>query len=295
MLSNFNEKFISVKKYFACYSIAFAFCIAVAIFFPKTSEIVMLDVGQGDCFVVNSVQTFIIDGGGKRTQDIGNNTGVNILVPYLDYKAKNYVDAVFVSHSDADHIIGIIELLSKKNVGQIFLSEKISDDDLAQKLILEAEKFSVPICYLKSGDDLKFNKADFCCLYPFENTKTENNNDTSLVLKLNLEGEDILFTGDIEKNAEQEILLSNENISSDILKLAHHGSKTSSALDFLKKVNPSLAIVSTGVNNSYNHPSKEIVQRLQDLNIPLINTAQSGAVAIKFLGHGKMKIITQIN
>jgi DNA internalization-related competence protein ComEC/Rec2 len=295
MLSSFNEKFTSAKKYFACYSIFFAFCIVIAIFFPKASEIVMLDVGQGDCFVVNSGQTFIIDGGGKRTQDIGNNTGVNILVPYLDYKAKNYVDAVFVSHSDADHIIGIIELLSKKNVGQIFLSEKISDDDLSQKLILEAEKFSVPIYYLKSGDDLKFNKADFYCLYPFENTKAENNNDTSLVLKLNLEGKDILFTGDIEKNAEQEILLSNENISADILKLAHHGSKTSSTLEFLKKVNPSLAIVSSGVNNSYGHPSKEIVQRLQDLNIPLINTAQSGAVAIKFLGSDKIKIIAQIN
>ena len=132
-------------------------------------------------------------------------------------------------------------------------------------------------------------------MYPFENTKAENNNDTSLVLKLNLEGKDILFTGDIEKNAEQEILLSNENISADILKLAHHGSKTSSTLEFLKKVNPSLAIVSSGVNNSYGHPSKEIVQRLQDLNIPLINTAQSGAVAIKFLGSDKIKIIAQIN
>lgn len=294
MLSAFKEKFVTAKKYFFKFSIIFFFFIVIAVFIPESPEIIMLDVGQGDCFVINCGRIFVVDGGGKRTQAIGNNTGKNVLVPFLDYKAKNYIDAVFVSHSDADHIIGIIELLSNKCVGKIFLSEKINNDELSQKLFSEAEKFCVPIEYLKAGDVLPNKNFSLDCLYPFENTYAENNNDTSLVLKLNLSGTKILFTGDIEKNAEQEILSSGENISADILKLAHHGSKTSSALNFLEQVNPNLAIVSTGKNNSYSHPSKEITQRLKDLNIPLVNTAESGAVTIKIL-NGSIKIIREVS
>ena len=293
MLSSFSKNFSIAKKYFVRFSILFVFYLAICIFIPKPSEITMLDVGQGDCFIINCGQTFIIDGGGKKTQEFGNNTGINILIPYLNYKAKDFIDAVFVSHSDADHIIGIIELIGEKRIGEIFLSNKIYDDELSQKLILKAKEFSVPITYLSAKDILNYKKASFYCIYPLENTSAQNNNDTSLVLKLNFEGKDILFTGDIEKDGEKEILLSGENIKSDILKLAHHGSKTSSTLEFLSKVNPSLAIVSTGLNNSYNHPSKEITNRLENLNIPLINTAESGAVTIRF-AKDKFKIIKEI-
>lgn len=296
MLASFNKNFAAAQKYFCHFSIAFALYLAILIFIPKPSEITMLDVGQGDCFVINCGQTFVIDGGGKKSQDIGDNTGVNILVPYLNYKAKDFVDAVFVTHSDADHIIGIIELIGEKRIGQIFLSElakKFPGDELYQKLITKADEFSVPITYLKSSDVLNYKNANFYCVYPFENTAAKNNNDTSLVLKLNLADKNILMTGDAEKNGENEILLSGENIKSDILKLAHHGSKTSSTLEFLSKVNPILAIVSSGLNNSYGHPSQEIKERLKNLGIPLVNTAESGAVTIKFLD-SKFKIIKEI-
>ncbi len=281
-----------MKKYFYIFSSFFIFCIAIVFIIPKPTQITMLDVGEGDCFVINCGKVFVIDGGGKRTQDIGNNTGQNILIPFLDYKAKNFIDAVFISHSDADHITGIIELLESKRVGKIFLPQKFSDDELAQKLFAQAKKFSIPIEYLKAGDILSDKKFYFQCIYPFENTVANSNNDSSLVLKLHLPKTKILFTGDIEKDAEHEIL--SENISADILKLAHHGSKTSSTLEFLQKVNPTLALVSTGVNNYYSHPSDEVVQRLKDLNIELFDTAQCGAVTIKFL-NDKIKISSELN
>jgi competence protein ComEC len=256
----------------------------------------MLDVGQGDCFVISSAkQTFIIDGGGKLTQAIGNNTGKNVLIPFLNYKAKNFVDAVFVTHSDADHIIGIIELVDNKQIGKIFLAEqiknKIYDDKLAKELVTRANKNNIPIEFLKSGDCLYNKDIIFNCVYPFddENTKDDNNNN-SLVMQTKIKGTKILFTGDIESSAEQEILKSNLDINSNILKLAHHGSKTSSQKEFLEEVNPELAIVSTGKNNPYGHPSKETVKTLDELNIPLLNTANAGAITIRICDDNKIEL-----
>ena len=175
------------------------------------------------------------------------------------------------------------------------MSEKNFEDELYKKLIDVAREKNVEINYLKSGDSLANKNFILDCIYPFEKSKPNSNNNASLVLKLNLLGKKILFTGDIEKEAEQEILkYNNLDLKCDILKLAHHGSKTSSSLDFLLKVKPEFAIVSTGVNNIYSHPSKEVVERLNKLNLDLINTAESGAVRIKILNDG-FKIIRQID
>ncbi len=294
MLNSFKEKFLRAKKYFLRFSFGFIVLILICVLWPRNPEIIMLDVGQGDCFVIDCKNILVVDGGGKSTQEIGNNTGKNILVPFLDYKAKNFVDAVFVSHSDGDHVIGIIELLENKKVGKVYVSEKNFEDELYKKLIDVAREKNVEINYLRSGDSLANKNFILDCIYPFEKSKPNSNNNASLVLKLNLLGKKILFTGDIEKEAEQEILkYNNLDLKCDILKLAHHGSKTSSSLNFLLKANPEFAIVSTGVNNIYSHPSKEVVERLNKLNLDLINTAESGAVRIKILNDG-FEIIRQI-
>jgi len=292
MLNNFENKFVIIKKYFKIYSICLISLILLIKILPRAPEVIMLDVGQGDCFVINNkFKTYIIDGGGKRTQEIGNNTGVNILIPFLDYQAKNFIDYVFVTHSDADHIIGIIELLDAKRVGKIFVSSKIIHDDLYKLLLERANKNLIKLEFIKSHDILD----NFECIFPFENSLVKSSNDSSLVLKLKLKDTKILFTGDIESRGEQEILDLNLDIKSDILKLAHHGSKTSSQINFLEHVAPCLAIVSTGKNNSYGHPSQEVLASLKKFNIPVINTAESGAVRIKILEKNKTKISCMIN
>jgi competence protein ComEC len=289
---------IKYKKHFALAVIILASINIIYRVIPKTPEVTILDVGQGDCFVINSSnQTYIIDGGGKSNQEIGNNTGANILIPFLDYKAKNNIDAVFITHEDADHIIGIIELLGNKHINQIFMTEqmskKLQSNELTQQLASHIEKFHIPVSFLSFDDVLSNKNIRFECIYPYKTTHINANNE-SLVLKTKIKDTDILFTADIEQQAEDDILKHHTNIKANILKLAHHGSKTSSKKEFIKKVDPEIAIVSAGKNNFYKHPSKETLKTLEEQHIPLFNTAKSGAIVIKINNNNAIKIIETV-
>ena len=271
----------------------FIIFVSISILTPKPFTITMLDVGQGDSIVgINNDGVFLIDGGGNNNFS----TGENIILPYLKSKGIETIDFVFVSHNDSDHIKGVIEILDKINIKNLFLPINNTLDENYETLLNIAKDKNIPIYFLQNGDSLTLGKnLNFDVLHPNKEFLDKGDNNNSLVLKLNYNNNSVLFTGDIEKQAEEFLLNNNKNLKSDILKVAHHGSKTSTTTDFIKNVTPKDALISCKENNIYKHPSKETLKTLKDANINIYRTDKNKSITIKFYKNNYKISSTQNN
>lgn len=280
-----KQKRQSLKKYMLYMQIFLLIISAIVIFKPKDLEIVYLDVGQGDSIAIHTAKNknILIDGGGNISKLLDEaNTGTQIVLPYLRYKGINRLDCVFVSHPDGDHIIGILELLDYIKINQIFIADTDTKNDLLKILEMKASKYNIAINKLSKGNIVKVDDSiSFECIYPSKDILIDSDdyNNNSLVLYMNYNNSKFLFTGDIEKEAEDRITKDYKKLDVDILKVAHHGSKTSSNQNFVDMVKPKVAIISSGKNNYYGHPHKEVLDRYKNINI--YNTADEGAILIK--------------
>ncbi len=236
--------------------------------FPKNLEIHFLDVGQGDsCFIITpNHKTILIDGGGSTssTFDVGKDT----LIPYLLDKGYTQLDYVFISHFDQDHVGGILSLLEELKVGQIFISKQGKTSDNYETFLEIVAQKNLKVREVKMGDKITIGDVTFHILWPTENQIEENMlNNNAMVMKLQYKSFSMLFTGDIEEVAEKKILsVYSDNLDSlkaTVLKVAHHGSKSSSTEKFLKAVNSKVAIIGVGENNMFGHPSNVVLERLQ--------------------------------
>ena len=236
--------------------------------FPKDLEIHFLDVGQGDsCFIITpNRKTILIDGGGSTssTFDVGKDT----LIPYLLDKGYTKLDYVFISHFDQDHVGGVLSLLEELKVGQIFISKQgETSDNYEAFLEIVAEK-NLKVQEVKMGDKMTIGDVTFHILWPTENHIEENIlNNNAMVMKLQYKSFSMLFTGDIEEVAEKKMLDTYKNhldmLKATVLKVAHHGSKSSSTEEFLKAVNSKVAMIGVGENNMFGHPNNAVLERLQ--------------------------------
>lgn len=271
----------------------FIIFVSISILTPKPFTITMLDVGQGDSIVgINNDGVFLIDGGGNNNFS----TGENIILPYLKSKGIQTIDFVFVSHNDSDHIKGIIEILDKIKIKNLFLPINNTLDENYETLLNIAKDKNIPIYFLQNGDSLTLGKnLNFDVLHPNKEFLDKDDNNNSLVLKLNYNNNSILFTGDIEKRAEEFLLNNNKNLKSDILKVAHHGSKTSTTTDFIKNVTPKDALISCKENNIYKHPSEETLKTLKYANINIYRTDKNKSITIKFYKNNYKILCTQNN
>lgn len=271
----------------------FIIFVSISILTPKPFTITMLDVGQGDSIVgINNDGVFLIDGGGNNNFS----TGENIILPYLKSKGIETIDFVFVSHNDSDHIKGVIEILDKINIKNLFLPINNTLDENYETLLNIAKDKNIPIYFLQNGDSLTLGKnLNFDVLHPNKEFLDKGDNNNSLVLKLNYNNNSVLFTGDIEKQAEDFLLDNNKNLKSDILKVAHHGSKTSTTTDFIKNVTPKDALISCKENNIYKHPSEETLKTLKDANINIYRTDKNKSITIKFYKNNYKISSTQNN
>jgi competence protein ComEC len=242
-----------------------------------------LDVGQGDCAVgIGKDYCFVVDGGGLASDSTKSGKGKRVLLPYLLYNGIDGVNAVFISHSDNDHAGGISEIIGGVDIGAIYVSEDCEKNSLYYDILDKADSNGVSVLEMAKGDVLKLSKVnDDCmeCIYSGE-SKDIKSNDNSLVTRYKCEYGSVLFTGDIEAETELDIC-ENNDVSADILKLAHHGSKTSSTEEFLKAVNPLAAVISAK-KSVYGHPSEEVTDRLAELKIPYFVTESSGEVSFSF-------------
>ena len=241
-------------------------------------EIDILDVGQGDGIYINSGEgtRFFIDGGSSSVDELGKYT----LLPFLKYKGATSIDYWFISHCDLDHISGLLELLEAGYpVDNIVLSSQIPEGENLEMVLDLAGDNGTNIIYMNKGDACKTNKLSFTCLYPGADVITEDPNELSLCLLMEYTGSEkysAFFGGDISAEQERALVTSKSLNHVNLLKVSHHGSKYSSDEEFLKTLSPDVAVVSCGKINSYGHPSKEAIQRLEQWSDRIYYTMDSG-------------------
>jgi len=245
---------------------------------PQFLKVTFFDVGQGDSIFIETPQNhqILIDGGPDATvlEKLGEE------MPFWD----RTIDLIILTHPEHDHIAGLIEVLSRYRVENILWTGVLRDTaeyQEWQRLIGEEE---AEIFIAQAGQQINGGSAWIEVLYPFEdfNGKTVSNvNNTSVSVRLVFGENSFLFTGDAYKSVEIDLVRQGMKVDVDVLKVGHHGSKTSSAEEFIKAVSPEIAVVSAGRDNSYGHPHPETLAILEKYGINVLRTDLNGD--IKFL------------
>ena len=187
------------------------------------------------------------------------------LISFLNNNGIRRIDAVIISHGDNDHIGGLDKVIKEKKVKSIFLSYYDKTSQIITKKILDKYQKKIPVYYLKDKDQFMISSFTFNVLSP--NHDYGSINDNSLVLYAKIFGYNYLFTGDIEKKAEEDLIKKYPNIDVDILKVSHHASNTSSSMDFLKTYKPRISIAMNGYNNHFGFPNQKTIHNFQSLMI----------------------------
>lgn len=226
-----------------------------------------IDVGQADSVLIRN-------GNYNMLIDAGNNEDGEKLVNYFKSLGIEEFTYVFATHPHEDHIGGMDDIINNFKIDNYYMSNKLSTTktfmDVLDALDGRNLKYMVP----NKGDTLKLGDANIKVIYPGDDKS--NINDSSIVLKITYGKNSFLLTGDATSNVERKIY--NENIKSDVLKVAHHGSSYSSTDVFLDKVKPYYAVISVGKNNIYNHPSNKTLEKLNKRNIKVYRTDLDGTI-----------------
>ena len=278
--------------------IIIAFVNIIIININKETKIYFIDVGQGDStlIITENKKNILIDGGGNVTNK-NYDIGENILLPYLLDRGITKIDYLFVSHFDFDHVGGLYEIIDKLNVDNIVIPKNKNISEEEKEFTKKAKEKHIKICRLCQNDKIYIDKNTKIDILSPLNEEIEENyiNNNCLVFKFTYNNFSMLFTGDIEEIAEKEILknVSKNILKSDILKIPHHGSKTSSTDKFLECVNPKIALIGVGKNN-FGHPSKEVIERLKSKNIKVYRTDLNGEIEIRVNNKNRINVKTFI-
>lgn len=251
-------------------------------------EIVVVDVGQGDCIYLseNRGGRYLIDGGSSSESDVAKYR----IIPFLKYKGADRLDAVFVTHPDSDHENGIMEILEHYEENGIEIGALILPDvaeecksDEYKMLAALAESKGVPVFYIYDGRKIQSGKLQLTCLHPAKGYLSDAN-EYSTVLHVNYGAFEALFTGDLEGDGERLVQEKMREICGkggiELLKVAHHGSRNSTGAEFLNTVSPALSVISCGKDNRYGHPHSELLERLSMCGTVIYRTPEDGAVTV---------------
>ncbi|WP_278408084.1 DNA internalization-related competence protein ComEC/Rec2 [Eubacterium ventriosum] len=245
--------------------------------------ITFINVGQGDGILIHGDNgtKVMVDGGSTSEKQVAK----NCIVPYLKAEGVGTIDYSIITHTDKDHISGILEILENNNSNRIRIKNLVMPDinmkdDTYNELIEKAKLKKINVLYIKKGDTLSLGKTIIKCIYPETTTTASDKNDYCTVLSVKNKTSKILLTGDISKEIEEKI---KDDIEENytVLKVAHHGSNYSSSEKFLKKVNPKYSIISVGKNNSYGHPGNETMERLRKQGGVIYRTDEKGGITIR--------------
>ena len=272
--------------------IVMAFCAVKMV--PKDLKIYFVDVGQGDCTLITTPRGkhIFIDGGGSETYDVGKNT----LLPYLLDRGITKIDYVMISHFDSDHVKAILTILKEIKVEKVIICKQYENSENYTEFLRIIKDKNIFVKQVQKGDRINIEKnLSFDILFPITDELIAENslNNNSIVAKLNYKNVSMLFTGDIEETAEEKLveLYGESNVlKSTILKVAHHGSKTSTTQEFLELVSPKIALIGVGKNNLYGHPNVDVLSRLENLNTKIYRTDEMGELTIKVMDNGKIWI-----
>jgi competence protein ComEC len=268
-------------KYLSLALSAFVLFIVLNARHPERSDnlrLHFLDVGQGDSILIEYPDaTFdLVDGGGFFNSE-ALDTGQSLVIPYLCKKGVTKLNRVFLTHAHADHMNGLITVLRYIPVQELYVSRQPFGDRGYQYFLRSIAKSPAPICRGKS-----FNQGGVHLevLAPGDSNKTRRvANDDSLVLLLQYADRRVLLTGDVESEAEAGLSRDMQS-PVDLMKVPHHGSRSSSSDAFLKKIHPKIAVASLGFNNWFGHPHKEVLDRYKRGHAVFYRTDQDGTVVI---------------
>jgi len=254
---------------------------------PRELKITFLDVGQGDSAFIKtcSGKTVLIDGGGSQNPGQASGIGEKVLIPFLLDSGVMRLDAVIASHSHSDHTEGLLEVLEHLKVKRLIVPY-LSDETCFEELLSVARAKGVPVSRCYEGEIIRLDDKTYMEVLnpPVDGPCDEDSlNNTSLVLRLCYGKTQVLFTGDAEIEAEKRLVDGGRDLSSDVIKIAHHGSPTSTGEEFLDGVDPKTAIISVGRNN-FGHPSDEVLDLLEEKDIECLRTDRSGAIILKSNG-----------
>ena len=244
-----------------------------------------VDVGQGDSILIQY-------DGKNALVDSGDVSATDEIISYLNGHSVSRIDLLIVSHPDSDHIGAMSKIVDNFDIGDIYmppLSDELTPTtNVYTNLLLAISRKGLKISLAEAGDTIKFGDLIFNCVAPQGEFASTNN--SSIAFKLEYGETSFLFTGDMEKESERSTLQKKYDVSADVLKVAHHGSDSSTIEAFLEAVSPKYAIISVGKDNKYKHPSEEVVEALNQKGITVYRTDLDGDIVI--VSDGKELAIT---
>lgn len=255
-----------------------------------TMYVNFVNVGQGDGAVINikGKETVLIDGGGGSGES-EYNVGEEVFLPYLTAKGLSRIDLAVVSHFHRDHCEGIIAAVENLRVGSVMVNDKMQSCEFYKQLVQAAEKTDTELIVVSSGDRVEFDSGMvMTVLSPEDSYLPEDENDTSLVIKIEYLGRSFFFGGDITKETEKKIL--GKIGKTDVVKASHHGSKNSSSAEFAEETSPEYVVFSAGENNMYGHPTYEAIDSFSKAGASVLRTDMMGDIEFCVKKNGKLKV-----
>ena len=250
-------------------------------YFNGDFKLTIFDAGQGDSFLISypyNRKNIMIDVGSENDYRINNE-----MIVYFKSMGIKKIDYLIITHGDEDHIGGAFTLVNNFKVEKVIFNCGLYSN-LEKELIKVLEKKKIK--YYSCIEELNINKNK---LYFLQTKEYDNENDNSNVIYTELNGYKFMFMGDASSTTEKEILDKYNLLDIDVLKVGHHGSKTSSSKEFIDEINPKYSIISVGKNNRYGHPNKEVLDNLK--NSKIYRTDEDGSIMFK-IKNSKLKIET---
>ncbi|NWN98732.1 MAG: DNA internalization-related competence protein ComEC/Rec2, partial [Bacillus sp. (in: Bacteria)] len=271
--------------------------------FSPVGEVTFIDVGQGDSILIRlpfNQGNYLIDTGGKVTFPLEDwqerrtnfDPGEDIVVPFLKSRGISKIDKLILTHGDSDHTGSALAILENFRIGQVLVGDTREKKEIELNIINEAKKRGIPITKVSAGMQWEEAGHKFFIIAPEK--AAVSSNDASICIYSKLGGQSWLFTGDLEEIGEREVIEQFPQLEVDVLKVGHHGSKTSTTELFLSKIKPEFGVISAGRDNRYGHPHQEVLERLNAHKVMIYRTDIHGAVTYKyFLNRGNFSTVLQ--
>lgn len=285
-----------LKKRFLFSLILFPVLLLIMLILPsfdKHGYVTILDVGQGDAIVIEAPfrkEVVLIDVGGNiryveeewQQQRNPFEVGRDIILPYLKYRGINRIDKIVISHGHFDHYGGLMGLLDKIPIGMVLYPPLLPQSEVELQLLLNLQAQGIPVYFLEREVGWQTDDTQFKVVHPDTGGKVQRHahhvHQYNLVLWNKIYHTTFLWTGDVEKDGEEKIMALYPRLQAHVLKVAHHGSSTSTSQRWLEHVQPEVSVISAGLHNRYGHPHEEVLHRLHNSGTRILNTAEHGAV-----------------
>ncbi|MDF2865954.1 MAG: fold metallo-hydrolase [Clostridia bacterium] len=234
-------------------------------------KIHFINVGQADCILIEK-------GYNSMIIDAGNDEDSNLVFRYLKRQNIDKFDYVIGTHAHQDHIGGLDDVINSYDIDNVIFPKQVHKTNVYKSFIKAVNAKGIQLHSPNVGETFKFGKATFEIMAP-NSIKYEKSNDYSIVIKLTYGDNTFLFAGDAEYVSEYEMLDNELDITADLIKIGHHGGSTSTSKDFINKVNPKYAVV-TSVSNKHGYPSYKIISRLRNMGIEIYRTSEYGNIVV---------------